>query len=1057
MRSRRVEFQWHFRWLVILAALTGSVDTLPGTVSTPMIRAEGPCVRVSFISDVAPEEFWLYYGPDDSPDDNFRTETFRATSTGTRNLLTCDLPPSSQVYLLIQSENAEFRCVASCDECDFGLGTTDAHCSKSGSPPFIVTDDFSDIDAPHLPQHSFAPNTLCAGPPDTRRTVSCNAAGEARDFMSLLRSAASDDTDLCHVIEIPAGCKIRETVVLPKRTGPGTGAGGIVVRTVADERLLPPLGSRIDPSFAPHLAAFLPPRGRSHVGRTSANAPYRAKDGVDGYRFERVMFAMPPPEDTFRQYRIEIDKQQEGRLYANLIDSNDVVTALDKPVLDIEDCVGLQGPKNALNPTPGRFRIDGSFTLDGPCENGVATFATAITIAEVHDTTPVSLTTVSDHGLPNAERVQISGIEPRPDNVTRISLTRAQHRPYGYGKRYIRSGDVVEVVASGTALDSRLALVTGSGDDWIDIAGDATCSSESCGSIAKLQTIQISHSGLECVDGARYFRKTGARSLELVETAACGSSQRGMIALDPAMTLEFIRLAKTSRIVLDQVLINCGGFPHRTSRCVSAPKASSIALLNSYVYNGVFWLPINVATGNWGPSLHDGLIATANTVQLEGSTDILIENNSFSSVHGIALFNDQFGPQARDWTIDRNHVYKPYRFLAGHEESDGRYYPDRHCFEVKSAERLLVQGLSCSGTWADWTPLGYAVILSPRGNSGVDAMTDTRHVRDVTMRGLYFERVGSGIQLTSETNSTKITDPTYRVSLSHSLFADIDYGMHRASPSGVGGAKPPNNFGGALITAFAPTAHIDIHNNTVGAQRGNGATMFYWSYHTASLWNVSRNVLSFVRNPVTYGLDARGPDVQFYPSCNGVSGTALWRCVVRRAAPSGAVSDPLSRASENVIVGSLENSQIASRSYWQTGAESTDDEVTVTAQEARSYFGDWGSGDHFFPEGPSWSDRLDATFGEGDGALTGWETKSQYAAAGADIGRLRGFLGLIGPVAVVATGANSVRIEYEGAHDGDLRQEECVLDYSTDREFGDGWWETGERVGDGGGHSLRRI
>lgn len=1044
--------------LLLLTTVVASAQ-----ISNLVVDADGPCVRVSFQTDGGGENFWFDYGLDPDPSDEFRTEVlFGSASANTRTTMTCDLPPATKVYISPGTASSQFACSSVCTNCDFGKGPTDASCDAVGEPVNVTTDAFSGVEPPATPVHAFDPDAFCTGPPDTVRTVTCED-GVAVDFMSILNQAAADDTDQCHLIEIPAGCTVKRAVVFPARNGPGSGTGGIVFRSAGDNRLFPPAGVRVDPSYRATLARFEAPKGRSYLGRNALISPFRMNAGADGYRFERVSFGYPrDPSEAYQQHRVLGVAQSVpgGTVTIQIEAGGGSISFFDKVVLDLRGCSGLQGVKNVLTPSAASFSIGAGYQITGACTGGTATFFESIDVAKVRNSTPVVIETAVHHGMPNLESLAIVSITDNLDGTSRLNLAQPQHRPFGFGARYIRGNDVVMVSGSGTTLDGQLIKASGGSSVSVTVPGSVSCAAN-CGTVREFHTIQVEGTGLSCADGSRHFRVVDASSIELLNTAGCGESvRRGRFAYDPAMVFNLIGARNgISRLAFDQVLFDCGGFPNRTSRCIDLSRSERIAIKNSFVSGNSFWMPVDPISGEFRDTIQDGFIATATTFALQGFLDGVFENNAIAATHGIVIFNDEDARQSRDWTLRRNVVYMPYRYLSGHPESDGRYYPNRHCLEVKSAERLLVDGLWCSGNWADWTPLGYAIAISPRGRPGAGNLGSVHHARDILIRGAYLERVASGIQLAHESRPQHIVGPTIRVAVTDSLISGLDYVTHQSIPSGTGGVGPPDNFGGVLAALYNGLAHFDFSRNTLGSQRGRGVPLFDIRHFASSTWKVDDNILSFSRNTTgVFGIFANSFEVDFTPGCMGLSGPALWDCFVRRISAGGStIPDPLSSVSGNVIVGGIENAQRTSDAQWLLDRASSSDSITVTDSEAAAYFSGWGDDDHLYPAAPSWNDRIEATFESAGPGLTGWEPKAPYAGKGVEMRKLKGYLGLISDVTLTEVSPTSVRISYPAAEDEDFNPEPCFVDYSLDPTFSDGWWSTGDRIDDGGAVGTRQI
>lgn len=111
-----------------------------------------------------------------------------------------------------------------------------------------------------------------------------------------------------------------------------------------------------------------------------------------------------------------------------------------------------------------------------------------------------------------------------------------------------------------------------------------------------------------------------------------------------------------------------------------------------------------------------------------------------------------------DIEIRLNHFYK----VPSWNPRDPNYvqpYPGfngymvKNLFELKNAQRVLVEGNRMEYSWGGYSQSGFAIVLSPRGSWG--------HVNDITIRYNYISHVGTGFQIVATLScSPSPTDPT---------------------------------------------------------------------------------------------------------------------------------------------------------------------------------------------------------------------------------------------------------------------------------------------------------
>jgi hypothetical protein len=112
-----------------------------------------------------------------------------------------------------------------------------------------------------------------------------------------------------------------------------------------------------------------------------------------------------------------------------------------------------------------------------------------------------------------------------------------------------------------------------------------------------------------------------------------------------------------------------------------------------------------------------------------------IENNFLEAAAECILFGGG-GATATpaDIEIRHNHLFKPLLWMRGVQGflggADGNAFIVKNLFELKNAERVLVEGNIMENTWGGFSQVGFAILLTPK-NPG---MCPACKVRDVTIR-----------------------------------------------------------------------------------------------------------------------------------------------------------------------------------------------------------------------------------------------------------------------------------------------------------------------------------
>ena len=106
-----------------------------------------------------------------------------------------------------------------------------------------------------------------------------------------------------------------------------------------------------------------------------------------------------------------------------------------------------------------------------------------------------------------------------------------------------------------------------------------------------------------------------------------------------------------------------------------------------------------------------------------------------------------------DIQISQNHMFKPLTWMKGQPGyvggANGNPFAVKNLFELKNAQRVLLEDNIMENTWGGFSQVGFAILLTPKsqaGNGGSN-LCPTCVVTDVTIRYNSISHVGAGLQI----------------------------------------------------------------------------------------------------------------------------------------------------------------------------------------------------------------------------------------------------------------------------------------------------------------------
>jgi hypothetical protein len=816
-----------------------------------------------------------------SPELGFETKpTGGGSATGTaRSVLVSGLRPATRYYFrpAVSDNKRKFDTSWTCP----AAGNFEGYvCEQSGGLPYFVTAEAP----PVVPVPPALPATVDTSLPDINGstfTVAVDANKQCTDLQQQLAAAAAADTSLNHQVVIPAGATCYGEFELPKKIGPGV----VVIRPSTPDDQLPPPGVRIDPSYHARLATLSTPPLVTELGQDKHTAlrTARCSSGVctEGWRLIGI-------EITHARH------DQIAPTVRKIVNiSGDVVT-VDQPhglahfnqvyVAGVEGMKGANGVWQIGVLSPTSFRIRGAQTSGAYSGGGYIVHALSSVISDCSNTSPIVCTTATPHGLN----------EPGPRPIQSIAggnLT----LPRGHG---LARNQAVEIRDSSAEEYNGVWVVDQASADKVKLRdGPSRPCNADCGTITPRFSVQIAEvQGNTAANGSHLFRVLSPTKLELPGTSGNGSyTPGGFLSYNPDIFFEIVELAPGSeRIILDRCYVHGHGFPSRVLIAVSMHGSDS-AIIDSYFDEFNYWGPVNplsrsIEAGGRGTTL----------VDIGNGQRLKLSNNAFLNAPGVPLFIQEFrdGPEMRptDISITRNLFYNSDRLRSGSAESDGRRYVSSHLIEIKKGKRILIDGNTFDGCWADRTPTGPSVAFSPRGVKGVSDNV----ISDVTVTNNVFRRVSHAVYVIGDDPNRDFgTDISARFKISNNLFAEINYWKMHAEPAQSTGVTlaEGTGAGGAALWVLGAVEDLEFTHNTVLDQRGtNPKFVNYNSARSAGVvirYNIFPHSLDQSKGGLTeaWALDWAVPPIK------GSASDAFREYFVQAPGP-----DPNSAFSDNVVI-----------------------------------------------------------------------------------------------------------------------------------------------------------
>jgi hypothetical protein len=318
-----------------------------------------------------------------------------------------------------------------------------------------------------------------------------------------------------------------------------------------------------------------------------------------------------------------------------------------------------------------------------------------------------------------------------------------------------KPGDVITLEA-GATFTGNFTLPNKSGAEWIVIRSSTPDSNlpppgtrvtPSYSNVLPKIVSPNSEPAIKASSGAHHYRFVG---LEIGHKV--GSMIYAIVDFDGGQT-------SLSEVPHDLIVDRCyiHGNPSDNSRRGVALNSASTAVIDSYISECHEVGADSQAIAGWnGP----GPFKIVNNY-LEGAGENFILGGADPRIQNLIPSDIEFR---------RNHVAKSLKWKLGHPSYAGIKWSVKNLFELKNAQRVLVESNVFERNWAE-SQNGFAILFTPRNQSGQSPWSV---VQDVTFANNALRHSGGGFNIAGPDNEAGVSQPSRRILIRNNLIEDID-------------------------------------------------------------------------------------------------------------------------------------------------------------------------------------------------------------------------------------------------------------------------------------------
>ena len=246
--------------------------------------------------------------------------------------------------------------------------------------------------------------------------------------------------------------------------------------------------------------------------------------------------------------------------------------------------------------------------------------------------------------------------------------------------------------------------------------------------LAKLEFSAKGGSGpLVFASGANHYRLIG---LEVTRSAP-GADIYSLISLEPS--------AKVDHVVFDRMWIH-GLAQDETARGIQLGGSSYVAVVDSFLTD----FHCIAISG----SCTDSQAIAGGTGNMPMGPYKIVNNFLEASGENVIFGGGPATLSPTDIEIRRNHMFRPMNWKPDSPDfvgaRDGHAFIVKNDFELKNAQRVLLEGNILENTWGGFSQVGFSVVLSPKNQNNA---CPACRVTDVTIRYNRIIHIAGGFQI----------------------------------------------------------------------------------------------------------------------------------------------------------------------------------------------------------------------------------------------------------------------------------------------------------------------
>ncbi len=311
-------------------------------------------------------------------------------------------------------------------------------------------------------------------------------------------------------------------------------------------------------------------------------------------------------------------------------------------------------------------------------------------------------------------------------------------------------------------------------------------------------------------NGANHYRLIG---LEITRTT--GGNLTALINLNSNYT--------ANHLVFDRLWIH-GTTHDDTARAIGLGGSTYVSVIDSYIND------LHCTAGTGG--CVDSQAISGGVGSLTMGPYQIVDNFLEAAGENIMFGGGAATTSPTDIEIRRNHFYKPLVWKQGTTGyiSGNSSNPNivKNLFELKNAQRVLLDGNIMEYTWGGFSQVGYAILLSPKNQaSGTTNICPACQVTDVTIRNTTVSHMAAGFQIAnapSANGGAPLAGERYSI---HDVTLDDISGTKYAGPGLLALVATSANMPVIQdvrfnhVTGFAPQMLLSIGNPTTNPDMVN--------------------------------------------------------------------------------------------------------------------------------------------------------------------------------------------------------------------------------------------